>query len=243
MRIKLSILTILITLTIGCKKSIFGVGKETNKTFDLNQYSEIVLNNSFDIEFIPDIKDYAEVTAGEKVMKDISLDVKKNRLTINDNSSFNWIKGLNLPKIRLHYTNIDSILITETCKLRNVDTIKNRSNFKIRSTTPYIDIKLTVDVNKLTIISSEKQEGYILISGKSEHFHIANYGTTTLDSRNLYSNSIDIYHNNISPCHIRARIWARVIICKKGDVYIHGATSTIQRIQHGTGNLYLISDK
>jgi hypothetical protein len=243
MKTKISALIIITTLFLGCKKTIFGVGNESKKTIELNEYSEIVLNSSFDIELIPDIKDYAEITAGEKIINDIKLKIKSNRLTINDYSSYNWIKGLNIPKIKLHYTNIDSILITEACKIRNSDIIKSDTRFKIRSTTPFTDIKLNIDVNRLNIITAEKQEGYIILSGKATHCLIANYGTVTLDTRNLYSESMDIYHNNISSCYVRAKSWARVIICRKGDVYMHGYPPTIERIQHGTGKLHLISDK
>ena len=169
------------------------------KEFAVSEFQIILVNR--DVELILSQGDDYQVIVetGANLLNDIEVNVVGNQLQLTDNNSCNYFRNYGVTKVYVTAPNLTEIRSSSQFDISS-EGILNFENLKLISEDYSFpesftvgDFKLSVDSNKLEIISNNISSFYI--DGVTEELFIGFYsGTGRFEGKDLVANYIDIFH-------------------------------------------------
>ncbi|RYY18833.1 MAG: DUF2807 domain-containing protein [Chitinophagaceae bacterium] len=234
------IMILLSTLVPACKKSgLFQGAGTTNKLkVEVSNFNEIVLNDKINLILTYDSTELVTIEAGANLLNGIILNVRDNKLIINDNNKYKWSRNLDYTiNVYVSRTNLDRITYYGAGNIRTTNTWKADS-FTIDSWTGIGTIAMDLECNYAGLII-RMANADIRLKGKSKQTSIycADYGTLALQE--FESGIVTMNYRSIrsSTIYVTKQLDAEILY--KGDVYYRG-TPVVKSILNSTGKLIFL---
>ncbi len=202
MRVKICTLLV-VFLFIGCDQPgdcIKSTGPFTSKVIDVPVFEKIIVHNGIALVISQGPEYNVEVRTGENLIDDIEVTVVDNTLTLEDNTTCNWVRDygqttvyVTAPNLTDIYSKTEKNIISEGIitfpNLRLVAMDLNDGYIGTGSGNYILEVnneKLVIDCNTLSKIT---------ISGKTKNLNANVYeGGGIIDTQNLLANDIQFYH-------------------------------------------------
>lgn len=227
-------LVLLSVIFLGCEKPsdcTKSTGKIVSKTIDFSAtpFDKILVYKGISL-VIKQGNDYkVAVSTGENLINDIQATVVGNKLTLQDNTTCNWVRDygqtivtITTPNLTEIYSkteqNITSNGVLTFPSLRLV-ALDKYDGLKDSATGDFI---LQIDNASLTL-----ENNYIsnfIITGQTQNLNINVYeGNGVIDTRNLVSKKIEVYHRGSN------KVFVNPVEEITGDIYNIGDVFCVSR--------------
>ena len=240
MRVKTLILLLLVLLTcmVSCKKAPLSIGKIITQSRDLPYFDKVEIYNDISLTFVKSDTCYIEITTGEKLIDNISVEVCDSILTIKNNNMLEWIRAYDYTlHARLYFKDINHVLISTSGTVNtenqfNSDTIYNpyigdtlhhtlQYCFEIDGASGDIDIML----NNCPYLNILYHYGtaYMNIHGKNNSFlNISKKSYGIVDALDYDVERATVTSNSKGDCYVKVneRLLSRIF--SLGNIYYKG---------------------
>ena len=232
----LIILTLcLLTAFPSCKRTPLTIGPIVTQTRELDDFSELYLNDNINLSLVRSDTCYIEITTGANIIDNITTEVKDGILTISNITTLNWARPYNYQlDATLYYKDILFLNYTASGTLVS----ENDFNGVLEDGEYYIiiidggsgDIDLNVNDCKRLHIYYKYGTSRLTLHGDNNQTISANkksYGI--FDARNCAAKKVIINSmSSYSDCFINATERLDATINGAGNIYYKGDPDTIQ---------------
>lgn len=223
-KIKNIIIVVFVILTLSCDNALFNSGKTIKKSFYLGDFSEVYINDVFNVFLIQDTVTKLELEGGENLLPNIEYYIKDDQFHISNGNSANWSREYERINVYLSIKNISFLKIDESSNVKSEDTL-HLPNLRVWSINDYTDIDLIVNCNNFYIVNEGTSGGYFKIQGKSNTTGMWARGSCHIDTKDLISKTVSVKNESIGNCSVYATENLKVEILRSGDVYYKGNPS------------------
>ncbi len=224
---------------IDCLKSNGAV--TTQRRAVDRQVRSVVVYDNVDLIIVPDTATYAEVTAGENVIDELTFTYRDrptheftHELLLNNTSSCNWARSYDTPRqVRLHTPRLTNL------EQRGYGTISTASHWNQDTLIVHLvgagDVKL--DLTSTYLLTDMYELGDMTLSGSADEFHPLVGGTGFLFAGGLQTRLCYFQTTRISlgDAHVRATQNLAGTLDGKGTFYYAGNPGSIDA--KGSGKL------
>jgi hypothetical protein len=230
-----------ILLFSSCKKEnrcdcIKRTGSVITEIRSIKGFDKIYVEDNLKVFLIQDSVFEVKVEAGENIVPLIRAEVKEGTLFIKNDNRCNWMRSYDKPlNVYVKMPVIKYITSDGTGDIISLNTITT-DKFDVQTKNSG-NIELTV--NNTQVVSHMHGSGDLTLKGVTGEHACDIGGTSFLRCQNLETNYTWIHTFTTGLCYVKA---SDLLICKIdyiGDVYCYGSPTTIDKQQHGAGQLYL----
>ena len=221
-----SLLILSFIFFISCQKPddcIKSTGPLTSKSIDVSAFDKIVVYKGIGLVINQGSEYKVEVKTGENLINDIQVNLSDRVLSIQDNTTCNWVRDygqtlvyITAPNLTDIYSKTEQNIISNgmltypNLRLTSMDFF---DGYKGVGTGDFI---FNINTDNLTIDSNNVSK--FTINGQTANLNINVYeGNGIIDTKNLFSDSINIYHRG------------------SNDIFVHPINSIF-------GNLYNVGN-
>jgi hypothetical protein len=215
-------------------------GSEITIQKDLGPFSEIVVSDKIDLTVNQGSEFKVEVTAGENIIDNISVEKRKSVLEINNNNKCNFVRGY---KRRVLVT----VTVPFIRKVINngVGTVRFGNDFV--QDTLFVRAENSGDVHVhgkfVKLQTSSHGNGDIYLNGSCDTLYVYMFGTNFLKAENLKINHYTFVETiSIGDCSINAPSGG-ILDCnlwRSGNIYYSGDPAVINNFSDGSAKGKLI---
>jgi hypothetical protein len=218
-------LYILLLLT-SCQKAPFDFmvkeGSDITERRVLSSFDTLIVEDIFDIRLIEDSVFFADVTAGENIMRYVKTAVNGKTITLDNTIKGRWSRPYHHPQIDLHVGNLSYIRLNEACNLTSSDSI-NCDRLYFYASTELSSIDLCLKGLYFDFANLYSGSGHCTFRGKLKQANLFAGGTTIVDASELEVDSAIIFQNSVADM----KVWVtkniiELRIFKNGKLYIKG---------------------
>ncbi|MDF1550371.1 MAG: DUF2807 domain-containing protein, partial [Bacteroidales bacterium] len=177
-----------------------------------------------------------EIEAGEKLIPNITSEVKQGVLTIRDLNACGFIKGYESKNIFISVDTLTEVLIHDGINLYTIDTLHYHTlKVKYLSQIGHCDLLLNGYSFQLQIWYAS---GEYKLKGKTKYVYLDTEELSFIYAEELESEFCDIYQNSMGDCYIKTDGQLKIRILDSGNIYYSGNPSEIIFEElSGTGKL------
>lgn len=232
----LIILTLcLLTAFPSCKRTPLTIGPIVTQTRELDDFSELYLNDNINLSLVRSDTCYIEITTGANIIDNITTEVKDGILTISNITTLNWARPYNYQlDATLYYKDILFLNYTASGTLVS----ENDFNGVLEDGEYYIiiidggsgDIDLNVnDCKRLHIYYKYGTSRLTLHGDNNQTISVNKKSYGIFDARNCAAKKVIINSmSSYSDCFINATERLDATINGAGNIYYKGDPDTIQ---------------
>ncbi len=208
------------------------------KTFVVNTdtFNEIEVNDDFIVVIKPGTTQKAEVTVGENLFSDITLETADGKLVISDNNGCRWFREVEFPVVTITTPDLTRIRQNGGGIVRS-DDVLNFENLLLISEERTGDFELKVASRELRIVNNDLSNYYI--SGTVDRLFVGFFaGDGRFEGADLEAASVEVFHRGTNDMVVSAikELTGRII--SNGDViYTKTIPPLIQVSREGRGEL------
>ncbi|MBI9053654.1 MAG: DUF2807 domain-containing protein [Bacteroidales bacterium] len=228
MRNLLLIIFIIFTLS-SCDDALFNSGDTISMEYELDDFSEIYIEDIFDVFLIQDTICKIELIGGSNLLPDVEFNVSDSKLNISNNNGGNWSRNYERIKVYLSLKDITLLRLNESSNISCIDTLI-LPKLNVYSINDYSDISLTINCDNFYIVNSGTSGGYFTIKGKAINSKLWPRASCIIDARDLESIKSNIHNESIGNCYAGICQTLEVEILNSGNVYYKGNPETITYI-------------
>lgn len=202
---------------------------------DLEGFSSLIINDEMDVELVQDSQMYIEIEFGKNLIKKIKTDVSDGQLLLSNNNSFNWVRKLGQRiKVKVHFTQLESIEIIGDGSLFNTDTFYgDRVDFIHGGTN---EIKLIMKSDWATFRCSNS--GGLSLTGSCGILSGTVEETAIFDGKDFTAIDAYFYHYSRSNSYIKAQMVYGFNIFGSGNLYyLQEPSREFNIIEKGSGKV------
>lgn len=218
--IMLSIICISVLNSCDMDKCLKSQGALSSSFYEYDSFKVVDVMGVFEIELVQDTNYYIEAIAGENTLKFIEPINQNDTLKLYNYNSCAWISGYELPLLKIHFRDINTFEITESCKLYSTDSISD--SFILISKTKLAEVDLILNNDKFFFYNYESTAGTYFFSGITEQFDLLGYYSALVDASALRSTKARIINHSIIDYKIYVESELYVEIHNEGSVYYAG---------------------
>ena len=220
------ILIVTLLIYVSCDEMWIDNGPIKTKEIKSDPFTEVIINDVFDVELIQDTIYKIEVIAGSKIVDNVDVENENNTIKIKNTSSNEWLHEYERVKLKIYFTNIDSIILNEPCTVFNEDTI-HVDNLLIHALGEYIDLNLTLDLQQLHFANSESSAGVYTLKGKTNKYSCWVRGSGILKAEDFLVQNMYLRSQSISDCYVHVENNLTVYFENTGYIYYKGNPSIV----------------
>jgi hypothetical protein len=213
-------------LILSCDDALFDSGIIVTKEYKLEDFSEIYIEDIFDVFLIQDTICKLELEGGDNLLPNIDFKVKDKEFHIKNKNGSNWSRNYEKIKVYITLKDITFLKVDESANLSTIDTLV-LPKLTVQSINDYSDINLTIKSNNFSIVNESTSGGYFTIKGETVNSKIWARGSCIIDAYELKSVNTNIKTESIGDCAINVSEKLKVEISRTGDVYYKGKPAEI----------------
>lgn len=217
----------------SCKKAPLTIGPIVTQTRELNNFTEVHVNEYINISLVRSDTCYVEITTGKNIIDNITTEVRGNILTISNTTTLNWIRPYDYQiDVTLYFKDITNFIFASS------GTLTTKNNYTGQLTPPnyyrfevdggsgdiYLDISNCDDfrvvykygVSRLNLRGSDNK--FMVIYKRS-------YGV--IDARNYDAETVHVTTSSASDCFISASNYIEATINDLGNIYYKGEPDSV----------------
>ena len=210
------------------------VGPIVSQTRELNNFTEVYVNDYINITLVRSDTCYIEITTGKNIIDNITNEVENEILTICNTTTCNWIRPYNYKcEVTLYFKDITNLVFASSGTL----TTKNNYTGQLASPDFYrIEIDggsgdVDFNINNCNDLRIVYQYGtsHLNLHGENNSFLVIykrSYGI--IDARNYAAETVHVKTESASDCYINASESIEATINNIGNIYYKGDPDSIQ---------------
>ncbi len=188
----------------------------------LEWFSRIDIDDVMDVVLVQDSFYKVEIIAPANLQDNIVSQISDSVLHIRDETKCTWNKRYERIKVYIHFKTLEKIAMYATGTLTNLDTL-NLDKFVVWGIADVNDIRLNLNCDILTFLTSETSIGHYSFSGNCRFGDIWPKYASVIDARYLKINDLLIVSTSIADMHFNIRDNISYAINAKGIVYYSGS--------------------
>jgi len=225
--IKICLLFIFAIFTISsCDDALFNSGDIITKTYELEDFNEIYIEDIFDVFLVQDTICKLELEGGSNLLPNIDFNVTNNKFHISNTNSASWSRNYERIKIYITLKNITFLKVDESANVSCIDTLF-LPKLTVHAINDYSDISLTLKSDNFYIVNEGTSGGYFTIKGEAINSKLWPRASCIIDARELKSIKSIIHNESIGDCYIGESQTLEVEILRSGNIYYQGNPETI----------------
>lgn len=239
--IKLFYLFVIVTLIASCSKGhrcdcFVSNGNETEEIRPLSSFTELEINNVFDITFKIDTINQIKITTGKNLINGIETTVENNRLFIKNTNKCNWARNyIGKIKLEIYLNNLTYLNLKGSSDIACSDTIHG-TDLKIDNWADISNLNLALDYSSI-IFALHAGTGNIILKGKVVSGNYWNNGYSNFNFNDLITTNCVVMSNSTGFTKINVKHEVSAKLFNSGNIYLEGNPTIVTASQHGTGEL------
>ena len=211
----------------SCKKAPLTVGPIVTQVRELDNFTEVHVNEYINLSLVRSDTCYIEITTGKNIIDNITTEVNNGILTICNTTTCNWIRPYNYKcEATLYFKDITNFIFASSGTLET----KNNYTGYIQSPNFYRfevdggsgDIDLNVNnCNDLRIVY-RYGISRLDLHGSNKGFVIYKRSYGIIDARNYDAEVVNVTTESPSDCFISANSYIEAEINDIGNIYYKG---------------------
>ncbi len=224
-------------LLFSCTKK----NQTVSRFSELNPFTEIELNNSFDVYLNEDTIYNIEMIGNEEIIGDIVFDVEDSVLKISNDWSPKWLAPRkNKIQLYINSKQLRKVSANETC---NIETISPITSYEfgliLKSKVNQASLELACHI--FYYWNNFPCGGKLTLSGNTEILKLWNYAIMSVDAKNLDAKYALVENSSEGNCEITVTDKLEYSIHGDGDIHLYGSPPEIIEIQlTSSGQLILL---
>ncbi len=220
---------------ISCKKN----NPETTISSELDAFSEIELNNNFDVYLIEDSVFFIEIKGYLKTISKVTYSIESGVLKIDNEMKYKFTRPkTNKVSLYIHSKPLSKVTANETCYIRTITPItstkfglifKSKSNFA----------ELELNGENFYYWNNYPCGGKLTLSGSIEELSLWNTALMSVDAKNLLTQYALVENSAKGICEVNVSNKLEYSISGDGNIELYGNPPT-QNLIAKTGNGKLI---
>jgi hypothetical protein len=205
-------------ISYSCEKEMFfDAGPEKSSKILLEKnLSYVEVDKSFNISLVSDSTDYLVFRGGEKLLKELSVNIYHDSLFISNHINGHWYKLDDPMELEIHISSSPKFYFAAPVKVSTIDTFRSSRLFiDFKS---FCELNVTVNVSECTIFSPYDCFGNFVIKGKSDYANFYTNGSTLLKAEDLQIKTCFVRQNSISEVYLNEPEQLSVLFCSSGNV-------------------------
>lgn len=209
-------------------------GKEFEEQRDLSSFTEIEIENVFDVTFKIDSVNKIKITTSKNLIAGIETKVENNRLYIKNANKCNWTRKY-IGKVKLEITlkKLTYLNLNGSCDISCNDTLKG-NEIKIDDWADISNFNMIFDCSTLTF-ALHAGTGNINLKGKVGVGYYWNHGYGYFNFYDLPTTYCYIMNNSTGNCYLNVTSEIGAKLYGTGNIYMNGNPSKILVNQYGIG--------
>ena len=218
-------------------------GKSNNKillTKNLEAFTKIQLNSTFDVVLIEDTVHSITLYGAEKRLENIQLEIVEGILNVDDAGRLKWLNPKNQKvELRISSQYFEQLKASETCFIRNEGEITSREfGLILENKANEADLNLNTDV--FFYYNNFPCGGKVTLRGKTNLLKVWNYALMTVDAGELAAQDALVENHALSNCTVNVKNKLDYSIRSSGDIIVLGNPTEINAFDtDGEGKLEL----
>jgi hypothetical protein len=213
-------------------------GKKSTKEIILSDFTEIQVNNIFNVFITEDTINKIRIEGGKNLIPFIKTEVDCHSLIVSDKNKCNWLRN-NRNEINLFISvkpfSLKSIMINGESNIYSTNTINgNELEIVVFSGIAKIDLSINNQTTRLTIHAAT---GDYTLRGNTLSAYIYSFGTCYVFADNLFSDIIYITNKSTGNDYIFAKNEIDGEVGYIGNIYYSGNPGIIHMKQTSSGRL------
>lgn len=229
MRHKLLILLTLCLLASfsSCKKAPLAIGPIVTQTRELEDFSELYVNDNINLSLMRSDTCYIEITTGANIIDNITTEVRNGILTISNTTTLNWTRPYDYKlDATLYYKDIPYLMFCSSGMLVSENDYNGilEDDFYIiiiDGGSGDIDLKVS-NCNKLHIYYKYGTSQLTLRGNNNTFLSVNKKSYGIFDARNYQAKKVRINSTSYSDCFINASERIDATIDGLGNIYYKG---------------------
>jgi len=232
MRTFLFILPILILFSCGKEN------KEIQITRDLEAFSYVHLNSSFNVILVEDTAYFVELSGKAKIVNAVELTIENGILNIERTSSNDWLSPKsNKVTLTIHAPPLEGVNANETCGITTRNPITS-NEFGLVLKGKGSEASLDLDCHTFFFWNNAPTGGRITLTGQCYAMKLWTTALVKVDASDVQAEYGILENESKADCSIRAITLFEYSIKDEGDVHIYGSPTQTNLIDHsGSGEL------
>ena len=209
---------------------------ETTVIYPVEPFTEVLINGVYEVDFVSDTSTYIIVKTNSAYQSAFDIAQDSFRLTISDDISLKYMRDLRLPKIQIHFTRMERLVVNGAPKIRNRDTL-HLQKLTVAIGAESADVNLVLKANQLNFYNNYQSNGKYSFSGQVDRFRVAAQANIQLDARQLEAIEKSIAQNSVGDIYAGACSLLKVEITNRGNIFYSGAPQIDTLAWTSTGKL------
>jgi hypothetical protein len=202
-------------------------GKSIETIIELDDFTQIEIHNSFDIEIIEDTESYILYIGGEKILDEMTYSSLSGILKL-DYKFMNWTKDLKIPTLEIHMPLLEGISLYAPGSIKSLNQLSGDVlSIDIHESSKTYEVEFDIDYNNLRFQSRGSVGGTFNISGMCPKSSYVLNGSTNLKAYELDSKEVNVIHNSLGNAYVYTQNKLLVTFYKSGDIYYKGNPDVI----------------
>ena len=231
---------LLIILALGClvafascKKAPLTIGKTVVETRVLPDFSEVQINDNINLALVHSDTCYIVITTGENIIDNITSEVRDNKLTISNTSTFDWIRPYDYElHATLYYKDITKLVFSSSGTLETTNQFNDPDNdtmywLEVDGGSGDIDI-LVNECKNLHFLYQYGTSRVTMHGINNDNIHIDKHSYGIFDARDYQAKYVEVHNRSVGDCYIWATDAINAKIDHLGDIYYKGDPENIQ---------------
>jgi len=237
--IKSTYFIILLLLLLSCTKGhqcdcFVSNGKEFEEQRDLAPFTEIEINNVFDVTFKIDTVYKIKITTGKNLISGIETKVENNRLYIKNTNKCNWTrKYIGKAKLEITLNKLTYLNLKGSCDVNCNDTLFE-NEIRIDDWADISNVNLLINCSTLTF-ALHAGTGNINLKGNVGVGYYWNHGYAYFNFYELPTAHCYIMNNSTGNCYLTVKDEIGAKLYGNGNIYMKGNPSIITVNCYGLG--------
>jgi len=220
-------IVLLMFILNGCESTLFNSGDISNLDVDVDEFTEIYINDIFDVYLYQDTVCKLSLEGGSNLIPNIDYEIIDGKLKITNSNTAQWSR--NYDKIKLHIS-VKKLLymdIHESSSIQCIDTLIT-PQLKVFSITDYADFFLLVKCDNFYFVNDGRSGVYIEIKGSARNFDAWARASAIIHADEFVAENVIIETESIGDCYVYVTKKLAVEINNSGKIYYKGTPETIQ---------------
>jgi hypothetical protein len=225
---------------VGCDKGqLFdSTGSITTEVRETGAITKVAVYDNVNVIFTHRIDSgVMMVSAGEKIIRNISTEYADNTLTIKNRNKYKWTRDLN-PDIRVYLPCIGIEEIRhESVGTISCDTALTGNTLKIDLFYGNGMIDLELFYNQIAVSSLSSGITDVVLKGQCNSLNLYHAHYAPFDCRKLQAQKVKVTAAGIQNCFVSASERLEPVITNYGNIYYYGNPEIVNYINTGEGKL------
>lgn len=234
--------TLLFLLLAACSKDdgsacIVGRGEESTISESIESFHTLLIEGRCNVILVQDSQSIVEVNYGENLINAISTTLENETLHISENTKCDFLRKTNpLPEIKVHFSEIETILFRNAGRLSNRDTLVSDSlQIDVRDCAGSISL---VTKTRRVNVANHTGAADVELKGRTVSLGVYSGSYAPVFASELKANNANVVNNGTSDLYVNARDAMYFQIFDQGNIFLSGTTNAVEWNKSGSGNVF-----